>query len=45
MRRQEVMINQAKVRKVLKLLRAAKRDNFRVVGAGQWNSNPPRLPK
>jgi hypothetical protein len=36
--RRETSKNKARVRKVLKLLRRVKCDNFRVVGAGSWTS-------
>ena len=40
MQRSELDLNKAKVRGVLKLLRRVHCDNFRVVGAGQWNEKP-----
>lgn len=39
-------IAKAKVRKIVKLLRSVKCDNFRVVGIGQWGSpTSGRIPK
>jgi hypothetical protein len=40
MKRSKLEINKARVRKVLKRLRSVRCDNFRVIGAGQWNPKP-----